>query len=137
MSEVTAKRPLSTGEKIILCVVRGLTAPVLCALIMAVTVTAIARIALGDESYGFDDVAILSIAGIPFTLGGFVVCGVPAIYLLKRLKAESTLNYAFAGAVTGSLWGYIIAPMAIEFLLLSALYGTLSALLWWGLRVRS
>lgn len=104
---------------------------------MAVTVTAFASVAYGNESYGFDDIAILSIVGVPFTLGGFVVCGVPAIYLLKRLKAQSTLNYAMAGAVTGSLWGFLVAPFAILFLLIAALNGVVCALLWWGLRLRN
>ena len=130
-----AQRSYSTGERIALFVVRLLTVSVICAIALAIAVTAFSQMALADSDPVFGEFMIILIFAVPFTLAGFLLFGLPAIYCLKRLKMEGPQNFAFAGIVTGSMWGAIIGPLV--FFPLGALAGGLCGILWWSFRLRS
>ena len=131
------KRPYSTGEKILLFVVRMLTATIFCALLLTAIVLSYDHAVTGRDGYAFSDGMFLLAVSIPFIFGGLVVLGLPAIYALARWKAESARNYALVGAATGVIWGAIIAPKVIAFFVISALCGCSCALFWWWLRPRN
>ena len=131
------KRPYSTGEKVVLFIARLLTTTILCALVITIAILVFDQSVSRAEGIALADGIFLIAVTIPFTFGGLVIFGLPVTYVLARLKAENAFNYAFVGAATGALWGFIVGPNAAEFLLLSAPGGGACALIWWWLRSRN
>jgi hypothetical protein len=73
----------------------------------------------------------------PFILAGLVIVGLPVAYLLRRIRAESGVVYAAAGAVSGLLVGAAIGFQTTYGFLVSAFYGCSCALFWWWARPKS
>ena len=72
----------------------------------------------------------------PFILVGLLILGLPAAYVLRRLRTETAISYAATGAVAGVLWGYLIGFQTTYGFGVSAFYGCTCARIWWWLRPR-
>lgn len=72
---------------------------------------------------------------IPFILTGLILLGLPTSYLLKRLKLENWLSYAFVGATLGVGFLYALLSYLTPFGIGSAaVYGCLCATVWFAFR---
>ena len=80
---------------------------------------------------------VLAGMSFPFIFVGLLILGLPAAYLLRRGRAESTISYAIVGFILGGLYGFIMGPLTTYGYLVCGLYGGACALFWWWRRPRS
>ena len=78
--------------------------------------------------------AFVFVVSVPFILSGLLFLGLPASYALRRFSAETSLNYALAGLVTGAIWGLIVTDRDATDVVLTGLLGAVCLLFWWLLR---
>ena len=74
------------------------------------------------------------IVSIPFIFSGLLFLGLPASYALRRLSAETALNYALAGVVTGAIWGLVMTDRDAADVVRTAFFGATCSLFWWLFR---
>ena len=140
MSVEFQQRSYATGERLFLLVTRMLSAALLTALVGAIENWFYERFFAPDlyaTGHPLARGAFMLAISFPYILVGLALLGLPAAYALRRVRAESALVYAITGTITGALWGLIVLEHASTYgSVLSALYGCLCALFWWGLRPR-
>jgi len=133
------ERPYSAGERVVLLLTRVLSATFFTALVGAIENWFYERFFAPDLYAAGPPLGramfTLGIA-VPYILAGLIVLGLPAAYALRRMRAESALNYAAAGLVTGALWGFTTLSSNSYGIALAAFYGGVCALFWWWLRPR-
>lgn len=140
MSTNVHARPYSTAERVFLVVTRVLTATFLTALLGAIGNWLYERF-LAPELYAVGHPLARGVGmfalSFPYILLGLILLGLPTAYILSKRRAENVFTYAFAGAVAGTLWGKVaLGSLTTAGIAISAAYGCLCALLWWGVRPR-
>lgn len=72
---------------------------------------------------------------IPYTLAGLLLLGLPAAFMLRRFRAETTWNYSLVGAALGATWFYLwVRSPDLASWGLGAVLGCVCALSWWKLQ---
>lgn len=80
--------------------------------------------------------AFAFILPFPIILAGLVFVGAPVAYALSRLRLDSVIVFAIAGAAAGDLIGLATAATLPKLQMLFAGYGCASAIAYWALRFR-
>jgi hypothetical protein len=73
---------------------------------------------------------------VPFILGGLLILGIPAAWVLRRLHTQNIVTFAIAGAVTGIVWGQAVVALVrptfgMTPYIVDAVFGATSMMLWW------
>jgi hypothetical protein len=131
-------RPYSLGEQSVLAISRLLTTAALTGLIGAVLNFLYEKF-LDPEAYSAGPPLARGLFAfvwtIPFIMVALIFLGLPSSYLLRRLGLENWLAYSLVGAALGAGFLYALFPSLTPYgISLGAIYGSVSAAIWFALR---
>jgi len=139
MSPAAHKLAYSRADRVIF-VARGiLTATLMTAVVAAIVNWAYERFLAPDLYAAGPPLArAVFVVGltVPFILGGLLIFGIPAAWVLRRLGSQNVLTFAIAGAVTGVVWGQTVVALVRPTFgttpyIVDGVFGATSMIFWW------